>query len=173
VAERFVTLAGSAGAIEAYRRRRPGGNVRDLLADLVTDHRFLFPVLGVAERIAAAGRNAFLYQFDWSPSGSPWQACHCIELPFVFGTRAAWDAPMLAGMNEAEYARISKTMGEAWCGFARTGKPMIADVPWPGYEAANRRTMRFGPIMGVVGDLAGVGWRLDRSSGPSGVGNNS
>jgi para-nitrobenzyl esterase len=159
VAERFGTLAGSAEAIQAYRRRRPGGDTRDLLADLVTDYRFLFPALGVAEKIARAGRNAFVYQFDWSPAGSPWQACHCIELPFVFGTRTAWDAPMLAGMNAVEYAGISDSMMSAWSSFARTGTPAIPDLPWPPYEAVRRQTMRFGRITGTVGDLASVSRR--------------
>ncbi|WP_158922271.1 carboxylesterase/lipase family protein [Acidisphaera sp. S103] len=160
VAERFTTLAGSADTIQAYRRRRPGGDTRDLLADLVTDHRFLFPALDVAERIERAGRKVFVYQFDWSPAGSPWQACHCIELPFVFGTRTAWDAPMLAGTNDAEYAGISDSMMAAWNTFARTGAPAIPDLPWPPYEAGQRQTMRFGRISGVVGDLASVSRRL-------------
>jgi para-nitrobenzyl esterase len=159
VAERFATLAGRADAIEGYRRRRPGGDLRDLLADLVTDHRFLFPALGVAERIARAGRRAFVYQFDWSAAGSPWQACHCIELPFVFGTRTAWDAPMLAGLGDGEYAGISGGMMAAWSSFARGGVPVIPDLAWPPYEAERRWTMRFGRISGVVGDLAGVSRR--------------
>jgi para-nitrobenzyl esterase len=154
VAERFATLAGSPEAIEAYRRRRPGGTPRDLLADLITDHRFLFPVLAVTERLAKAGLNPFQYQFDWSPAGSPWQACHCIELPFVFGNKAVWDAPMLANTNETEYAGISNSMMTAWTSFARTGKPTIPNLPWPSYETSHRKTMRFGPITGTIGDPA-------------------
>jgi para-nitrobenzyl esterase len=154
VMERFTTLAGSPEAIEAYRRRRPGGDMRDLLADLVTDYRFLFPLLGVADRLAQTGQNPFLYQFDWSPGNSPWRACHCIELPFLFGIRTAWDAPMLTGINEAEYAGISKTMMAAWTSFARTGKPEIPDLTWPPYETTQRQTMHFGQITEVTGDLA-------------------
>ncbi len=159
VGERFAALAGAEAAIETYRRRRPGGTLRDLLADLATDHGFLFPLLTLAERLAGAGRLPFVYEFDWSPPGSPWQACHCIELPFVFGTRDAWDAPMLAGMDEGEYAGLSTTMMAAWTRFARTGDPASPSLPWPGYEARARQTMRFGRLVGVVGDLAGAGWR--------------
>jgi para-nitrobenzyl esterase len=159
VTERFSALTGTPDAIEAYRRRRPGASLRDLLGDLVTDYRFLFPVLNVAERLATAGRNTFLYQFDWAAPGSPWQACHCIELPFVFGTRTAWDAPMLAGLTDAEYAGLSDSMMAAWTSFARTGAPTIAGLPWPPYEVTRRQTMRFGSISGSVGDLAGAGRR--------------
>ena len=154
VSERFATLAGSPGAIEAYRRRRPGGSLRDLLADLLTDDRFLSPTVGIAERLARAGCRTFLYRFDWGGPGSPWHASHCIELPFVFGTRAAWDAPMLAGLDPKEYAGISAAMMAAWTAFARSGEPAIPDLPWPAYDAAQRLTMCFGPVTGVAGDTA-------------------
>jgi len=157
VAERFVALAGSAETIEAYRRRRPGGTARDLLGDLVTDHMFLLPLLRLAERLVEAGRRVFVYQFDWGAPGSLWRACHCIELPFVFGTRGAWDdAPMLVGMDVAEYDGLSATMMAAWAGFARSGEPALPDLPWPGYDTRRRMTMRLGHQVGAVGDLAGV-----------------
>jgi para-nitrobenzyl esterase len=159
VAERFATLAGSSDAMGAYRRRRPGGDLRGLLAELITDHRFLFPTLTLAEHLADAGCAGFLYQFDWSAKDSPWRACHCIELPFVFGTRAHWDAPMLAGANEAECEALSRTMMLAWTQFARAGTPEQPDLVWPRYERTMRRTMAFGSVTGVVGDLGGAGRR--------------
>jgi para-nitrobenzyl esterase len=159
VAQRFTELAGS---IEAYRRRRPGGDLRDVLADLMTDHTFLFPQLGLADRLVQAGRRVFLYQFDAAPPASPWRACHCIELPFVFGTRTAWDAPMLAGLDDAEYLGISAAMMAGWSSFSRNGTPLIPDTSWPEYESDHRTTMRFGPILGPVGDLAGASARQVR-----------
>jgi para-nitrobenzyl esterase len=160
VAQRFAELAGSAGVIEAYRRRRPGGDLRDVLADLMTDHTFLFPQLGLADRLVQAGRRVFLYQFDWAAPASPWRACHCIELPFVFGTRSAWDAPMLSGVDDGTFAGISAAMMSAWASFSRAGQPAIPNTSWPEYEPDHRITMCFGPILGPVGDLAGESWRL-------------
>jgi para-nitrobenzyl esterase len=162
-AERFAALAGSADAIEAYRRRRPGGNRRDLLADLLTDHGFLFPQQGLADRLVQAGQHVFLYQFDWAAPASPWRACHCIELPFVFGTRPAWEAPMLSGLDNAEYIGISNAMMAAWTSFSRTGLPAIPDTPWPVYEPEHRTTMCFGPVTGPVGDPAGASWRIPQA----------
>ena len=163
VAAKFVELTGSVDAIEAYRRRRPGGSLRDLLSDLMADDRFHHPILHLSEQLAAAGCAVFLYRFDWAPPGSAWGACHCIELPFVFGTRAAWNAPMLAGGDPAQMDALSATTMAAWTRFARTGNPSLPDLPWPAYEPAARCTMRFGPATGCVGDLAGYGLRRTMS----------
>ena len=152
VAERFEALTGSADTIALYRRRRPGGGLRELLGDMITDQRFAFPAVGLAEKLHAVGRPAYLYLFDWAAPGSTWGSCHCIDLPFVFGNRAAWDAPMLAGMNEAEYAGLSGTMMAVWASFARCGDPSVPDLAWPVYEPSRR----FGPVIGVEGDWATV-----------------
>ncbi|MBV9538680.1 MAG: carboxylesterase/lipase family protein, partial [Acidisphaera sp.] len=114
VAERFAAIAGSADAVAAWRRRRPGADLRDALVDLVTAQRFLLPTVDALERLAAAGRAGYLYQFDWAPPGSPWHACHCIELPFVFGTWGAWRAPMIAGGSDAAMRSLSDTMMAMW-----------------------------------------------------------
>jgi len=29
--------------------------------------------------------------------GNPLGACHCVDIPFLFGTHDVWDAPMLRG----------------------------------------------------------------------------
>jgi hypothetical protein len=44
------------------------------------------------------GRNAFTYFFDWQSPNPTLGACHCIDLPFVFGNIDVWKtAPMLKG----------------------------------------------------------------------------
>lgn len=84
-----------------------------------------------AELIARRGSPAWAYQFDWCPPGSPFGACHCIELPFVFGNLPAWrDAPMLAGSAPSALVDIVQT---AWISFVRNGDP-----GWPAYESVMR-----------------------------------
>ena len=153
VATYFTTLTGTADSMKSYRKRRPGADLRDLLGDLITDHRFIFPAIGLCERLHAANRAAFLYEFSWAPAASPWRACHCIELPFVFGNRAAWDAPMLAGMREQAFQGLSQTMMTAWTDFARDGKPGLG---WTQYDPEHRRIMRFGATIGLDGDFSAV-----------------
>jgi para-nitrobenzyl esterase len=161
VAERFAALAGDAKAIELYRRRRPGGTVRDLLGDLVTDSVFMLPSFDLAEMVADGGGRVFAYQFDWAPPQSPFKACHCIELPFVFGSFPAWrDAQMLAGGDPAEMAALSALIRRAWIAFVRDGDPKHDGMPpWPAYDRAGRQTMRFASVVGPAGDPTGAAWR--------------
>jgi para-nitrobenzyl esterase len=157
---RFAAIAGDAAAIELYRRRRPGGSVAALLGDLVTDDMFLFPSLALAQAVAGFGGEAFVYQFDWVAAGNAFGACHCIELPFVFGTLEAWpDAGMLRGGEAAEMAGIAAAIQRAWAEFARTGDPATPGLPWPAYTPGARGTMVFDRVIGVAGDPAGAAWR--------------
>jgi para-nitrobenzyl esterase len=73
-------------------------------------------------RLAEAAARAYVYRFDWRPPG-PLGACHCVELPFVFGTRHAWrEAPMLAGADPLPDPLVSAVQ-DAWAAFVRTGDP--------------------------------------------------
>ena len=155
----FAGLTGRTDSIELYRQLRPGGGVMDLLSAVAGDYATVFPSLRLAERVGAAGAKAWVYQFDWAPLGSPFKACHCIELPFVFGNRAQWaDAPMIRNADPEIFDGISAAMRTAWISFVRTGQP-AADGYWPTYDVSGRQTMRFDAVSGPVGDLAGVAWR--------------
>ena len=70
----------------------------DWLADVTSDHTFLWPAMRLAGAMAAQGASVQAYQFEWAPPASRFKACHCIELPFVFGNLDAWPgAGMLDG----------------------------------------------------------------------------
>ena len=85
-------------------------------------------------RLAGQARSAYAFQFDWNPPGSPFGACHCIELPFVFGGLDAWRAsPMLAGADPADLRRLVEEVQGAWAAFVHTGSP-----GWPEYPHVRR-----------------------------------
>src|SRR5437868_11262090 len=113
----------------------------DWLADLASDETFVWPAM----RLAAALRGpTYAYQFDWSPPGSRFKACHCIELPFVFGTLDAFaGAGMLAGGDARFMAELSARMRRCWIDFIRDGVP---GVDWPRHEAGRRMAMRFDTV---------------------------
>ncbi|MFI2839430.1 carboxylesterase family protein [Mycolicibacterium sp. PDY-3] len=64
-----------------------------------------------------------VHRIDWSPSDAPLGACHCIELPLLFGTPADWsDAPMLgvsAGVRDTQERAIRTR--RVWADFAHHG----------------------------------------------------
>jgi para-nitrobenzyl esterase len=153
-----VARFGTADALARYRGRRPGGSAMDLLADLGTDEIFLLPAMQLAAAIARRGGSAYAYVFGWAPPGSGFGSCHCIDLPFVFGTFTAWsDAPMLARGDAGQMAALSAVMRRAWIEFIRNGDPAHEAMPaWPRHDVVRRQTMRLGSRVGVVGDPAGL-----------------
>ncbi|MES2263683.1 MAG: carboxylesterase family protein [Pseudomonadota bacterium] len=142
--------------------RRPGATPAQLLMDYSGEQLFLRPTLDWAMQAAQAGRQVYLYQFDWQSPNPGLAAGHCLELPFVFGTRAAFaGAPMLAGADPRQVDAISALMRASWLGFARDGNPNHAgSPPWPPFEPVRRATMRFDVVSGAVGDLAGKAWEV-------------
>lgn len=90
-------------------------------ARTVTERIFAAPMRRLALLCGGRGRMPWMYRFDWAPPGGPFGACHCIELPFLFGNSAAWrNAPMLAGRHPAG---LTDRVGRAWSGFVRDGDP--------------------------------------------------
>jgi para-nitrobenzyl esterase len=160
VLERFGGPAGLA----RYRARRPGASAMELLADLGTDETFLLPAMRLAEAIARRGGSAHAYLFDWAPPASRFRSCHCIELPFVFGTLPAWgDAEMLAGGDMAQMEALSVSIRQCWVAFVHSGDPAHEAVPpWPRYDVERRPTMRLGTRIGIVSDPAGLAERSER-----------
>lgn len=81
-------------------------------------------------RLAGQARSGYAFRFDWSPPGSPFGACHCIDLPFVFGGLDAWRAsPMLAGADPADLRRLTEETQRAWAGFVHAGSPGWSPFP--------------------------------------------
>jgi para-nitrobenzyl esterase len=85
--------------------------------------RLIFGVDGMVALWHHAGGRVGKYRVDWAPKRSPLGACHCIELPMLFGD--AWTgAPMLAG--EAPPERLSSAIRRTWTDFAKGG---VARLP--------------------------------------------
>jgi para-nitrobenzyl esterase len=141
-------------------RMRASATNAALLGDLMSDAVFRLGSLRMAEWRADQGRPVYVFQFDWqSPAG--FEACHCIEIPFVFNNLPSWtDSPMLRGARPAEMKGLAEAMHGAWIAFIRSGKPDHPRLPaWPPYRREDRTTMRFDAMVGPVRDLAGLEWR--------------
>ncbi|MVW71843.1 carboxylesterase family protein [Bordetella sp. 15P40C-2] len=114
----------------------------DVLVSYTRDEMAAFPGQGVNPQSAAlgnaifdqparqwaadaikAGRQAWLARFDVAPT-QRFGACHCIELPFVFGTLDAFpDAPMLHGLKAVSAESLSQRTRKAWIAFVHGESP--------------------------------------------------
>ena len=108
---------------------------------------FEAPTVKWAQGARSAGKAAFVYSFDWAPANSPFGACHCIELPFVFGTtRAFSSAPMLGSTPSGMLDKLSIQVRSAWLAFIQWGDPNHTDqndrLPqWPLFDPAKETVM--------------------------------
>lgn len=134
--------------IEQARRTRPGATAVQLMTDAYTD-QFVQGIRQLALAVAAGNGNAWLFRFDWSAPGSGFGACHCIDLPFVFGTFDAFKgAPMLAGGDETTMAALSGVMRRMIGRFLRSGSPAGPDVPkWRSFSRSQPGLMVFNSLI--------------------------
>jgi len=118
-------------------------------AAYVTDDLFLIPHIKISEAQAKHAK-VWMYRFDWKSRAKEYlNACHAIELPFVFKFFDPDDG--LVGPNPP--MGLSDAMQDAWISFARTGDPNHKGLPeWPAYEPARRATMIFDTKSKVVED---------------------
>lgn len=129
IAPALQQAAGRADVLVAYTRDEmaafPGyGTGPDSQA--ASEAVFGAPSRQWATDAVAQGREAWLARFDVAPTEA-FLACHCIELPFVFGTLDAFaSAPMLRGLPSAQAARLTETTQRAWLAFIRGDAP-----DWP------------------------------------------
>ncbi|MFF9349718.1 carboxylesterase family protein [Streptomyces sp. NPDC014734] len=110
----------------------PGGGGRDEDADPAGPTRRMYadPLTGLGKALVRAGARVHAYRLDWRPAGSEYGATHCLELPLLLGTRAAWrTSPMLGDTPWEEVDELGRTVRAAWAAFARTGHP--GPVPPP------------------------------------------
>lgn len=121
--------AGKADVLIGYTRNEMAAfpNVQvDDASQAAGDQVFGAPSRDWAQAACAQGRSAWVYRFDHAPTPR-YGACHCIELPFVFGTLDAFgSAPMLAGTTADDAARLTERIQSNWITFIRDGS-----VDWP------------------------------------------
>ncbi|NGO69556.1 carboxylesterase family protein [Streptomyces boncukensis] len=98
----------------------------------------------IVRQTAARGTAAFRYVFERRPRPDPagLGACHCAELPFLFGTFDAYPgAPMLGAVDEADRS-LGRALAGAVADFVNGGSP------WPSYGGGHPHVECFGRSAG-------------------------
>ncbi|KAF9895171.1 hypothetical protein FE257_000073 [Aspergillus nanangensis] len=85
---------------------------------------FSLPCQRLHEQLRDAGHRSTTYSFGWRADGNPLESCHCIDIPFVMGTRDSWlGAPMLEGKGAEKASwELGQQIKELWVRFARGGE---------------------------------------------------
>ncbi|GAA0528211.1 MAG: carboxylesterase/lipase family protein [Pigmentiphaga sp.] len=137
-----VVADGTVVPRDAQARMADWAGARDVLVGTTRDEMAAFPGYGTdadsravgeaafgagsrqwADDARRAGRQAWSYRVDFGPT-ERFGACHCIELPLLFGTLEAFGpAPMLAGADPGHVRDLSARMRAAWLRFIRGGSP--------------------------------------------------
>jgi para-nitrobenzyl esterase len=88
----------------------------------MTNGTFAAPTRAYGEVLRRRGDRVALYEINWRPNGSPYGACHCIELPLLFGQKGDWeDAAMLGDTPMEEMKHLGREARAVWADFAKTG----------------------------------------------------
>lgn len=121
--------------------------------DVYTDLAFRAPMLHWLGRQARAGQPAYAAEFAYPMPSAGGGSPHATDVPFVFGT---WAHPHFACKigSAPAVAAVSEAMMSAWVRFASNGDPgAAAGCPWPAFDPAAPRVMRFGPERAAVTEL--------------------
>lgn len=126
IAPALRRAASRADVLVAYTRDEMAafpGHGTDAADQQLGEQVFGAPSRQWAADAIAQGRQAWLARFDVAPTAR-FGACHCIELPFVFGTIDAYPtAPMLAGLPAPHAAQLTRHTQTAWLAFIRGDTP--------------------------------------------------
>lgn len=98
--------------------------------------RYDQPGVQMAMTAVAAGGSVYRYRFEWQAPRSQFGACHCLELPFLFGNLESWHAPMLDGIGAEEARCFTETMQGLWGRFFR-GETFDSGI-WPAFTAERK-----------------------------------
>ena len=133
---------------ERLKARRPAATATQLFSDHCTEQVFRNGSIQWAIDATNARRHTYLYEFDWPSPDRKLESCHCLDLPFVFGTREAFaDAPMLNSADNRDIDALSAVMRGSWIAFTRNGDPNHSRLPsWPRFDSGRRAAMHFNNV---------------------------
>ncbi len=99
------------------------GTQRNVASQQLGEKIFGAPSRQWAQDARAAGREAWVFEFAFGPNPE-FGACHCSDLPFVFGNLDSFTgAAMLQGMTPEQGRRLVDTMQTAWIEFIHGRAP--------------------------------------------------
>jgi para-nitrobenzyl esterase len=109
---------------EVFRRFRSSPEMTPgrVLGAAIGESDFVSSAKQVAISRARKARPAYVYEFGWK--NGRFGACHCVDLPFLFGNQTAWvDAPMLTSVSRGDFDKLSRAFRNCVGQFVRFASP--------------------------------------------------
>ncbi|MUL84273.1 MULTISPECIES: carboxylesterase family protein [unclassified Mycolicibacterium] len=136
VPDRIADAAGRIELLVGYTRedaapfaamfgQAAGGEATEALTKLI----FGAPTEELAATWTRHGGRAVDYRFDWTPESAPLGACHCMELPFLFGSAQAWSDAEMLGPARTIDKKLGLELRTRWTQFAHHGVESLPAGP--------------------------------------------
>ena len=109
--------------------------------NFLNDLFFRIPALKIADLHSLNGGNVYLYYWIYPSSIPNFEACHAIELAYVFNNLK--EGHHYIGNKNINYD-LSKNVQEMWVNFAKTGNPSNNKFQWEKYNHKNKPCMILG-----------------------------
>ncbi len=146
-----IPAAAVAARLPASAKQLYPGSEEEIAEQVFTDFVMGAPARWIAAR-ASAGAPSYLYHFSYVPTlrrGRVAGAQHGSEIPFVFGS---WP-DIFNTLASPEDRSMEALMHGCWVAFAKTGRPVCGDKPWPLYSPETDELMEFGAKPGPLADF--------------------
>ena len=105
------------------------------ITEFYNELMFRLPAVRQAEGHARNGGKAYMYYWT-QPSAIRYRgACHAVELSYVFQ-----NPQETIYTGEPADPQLTKTVGNMWANFARTGDPSVPELNWIAYDEKRKST---------------------------------
>ncbi|MBQ7500473.1 MAG: carboxylesterase/lipase family protein [Clostridia bacterium] len=109
------------------------------ITEFYNDMMFRLPAIRQAESHAKNGGRVYMYYWTQPSAIRHYGACHAVELAYVF--QNPQDTIFTGAPADPA---LTKTVGDMWANFARTGDPSVPGFAWPLYDEKQRETAIIG-----------------------------
>ncbi|GGN78927.1 carboxylesterase family protein [Nocardia rhizosphaerihabitans] len=124
-ADEMGAFYGGAHPVFSRIRRLPCGSpVTSGIQRLVGRKAFEDGTADFADLLATHGAEVYRYRVQRLHRDNPFGACHCLDLPLLFGDDDAWrDAAMVRPLSRTDIRELGTRTRRRWGAFVHTGDP--------------------------------------------------
>ena len=107
-------------AMKLGHEERFGSVIDRIVTMFASNVVFGTPAKKYVKALQNAGVRAEAYCLDWRPKGSPFGACHCLELTLLFGSWERWkEARILGRISRDEWEKKGVALRAKWISFVQ------------------------------------------------------